>query len=677
MGFEYLDIRRRGAIEHLILNRPAVRNAFNEGMITELTWWADSVTADRSVRAVVLEGAGPVFCAGADLEWMGRMAGFTREQNLLDASELARAFLALDRMPVPVVGRVHGAALGGGAGLAGICDVVVAASDAVFGFTEVRLGLIPAVVAPYVLAKIGRSAARELFLTGDRFDAARARDVGLVHSVVPAPELDAEVDRYLDALLQGAPGAQGEVKQLIAEVSRRGAADVAVALRGGHRAPARVRRRPGGDPGVSGEAGARLARPELRSGNMFARVLVANRGEIAVRIIRSCRELGVETVAVYSDADAGAAHVAVADRAVRIGPAPPADSYLRGDVIIDAARREGAEAIHPGYGFLSENAAFAASCADAGLVFVGPPADAIQRMGSKIEARRLVQASGVPVVPGETPDDQSDEAVIAALTRAGCPALVKPAAGGGGIGMRVVTDAAGAAAAVQAARRDAVGAFGDGTLYVERLIARPRHVEFQIFADDHGQVLSLGERECSLQRRHQKVIEESPLAGPDAGAPDRHGRGRGVGGAGVRVPERRNRRVPARGPAGRTTLLFPRDEHAPAGRAPRDRDGARRRPGAGPVDGRRRPAPAVAPGGAGTSEGTRSSAGSTPKIPRPGSCRNPARCCSTASRRGRACASTAASERAMRCRSSTIPCWPSSWYPAKPARRPLRAPGGP
>src|SRR6188474_1141004 len=185
MGFKYLDIRRDGPIERLVLNRPEVRNAFNEGMIAELTWWANSVSCDGSVRLVVLEGAGPTFCAGADLEWMGRMASFTHDQNVDDASEMARMFLALDRLPVPVIGRVHGAALGGGAGLAAICDIVVAAEATLFGFTEVRLGLIPAVIAPFVVAKIGRSAARELFLTGDRFSAARAREIGLAHSVVP------------------------------------------------------------------------------------------------------------------------------------------------------------------------------------------------------------------------------------------------------------------------------------------------------------------------------------------------------------------------------------------------------------------------------------------------------------------------------------------------------------
>jgi acetyl-CoA/propionyl-CoA carboxylase, biotin carboxylase, biotin carboxyl carrier protein len=246
----------------------------------------------------------------------------------------------------------------------------------------------------------------------------------------------------------------------------------------------------------------------LRS--MFRRILIANRGEIAVRVMRSCREMGIETVAVYSDADAAAVHVGEATRAERIGPPAPRDSYLNVGAIIDAARRSGAEAIHPGYGFLSENAAFAAACADAGVVFVGPPPGAIEQMGSKIEARRLMQASGVPVVPGETPDSQEDSALLAAVDRVGFPALLKPSSGGGGIGMQVIRRRDEAAAAIQSARRNAEAAFGDGTLYVERLVERPRHVEIQIFADDHGNVTSLFERECSLQRRQQKVIEESP-----------------------------------------------------------------------------------------------------------------------------------------------------------------------
>ncbi len=243
---------------------------------------------------------------------------------------------------------------------------------------------------------------------------------------------------------------------------------------------------------------------------MIGRLLIANRGEIAVRVARACRELGVETVMVYSDADANAAHVAAGDRAVRVGPAVAAESYLNIPALIDAARGSGADAVHPGYGFLSENAGFARACADAGLIFVGPPADVIARMGSKIEARRIAMAADVPVVPGRTPTDQSDEGVVAAVEAVGLPALVKASAGGGGRGMRQVHGIAEALAAVQSARREAEAAFGDGTLYVERLIERPYHVEVQICADTHGHVVHLFERECSTQRRHQKVIEESP-----------------------------------------------------------------------------------------------------------------------------------------------------------------------
>ena len=243
---------------------------------------------------------------------------------------------------------------------------------------------------------------------------------------------------------------------------------------------------------------------------MFRRVLIANRGEIAVRVIRACRELGIETVAVYSDADRRALHVRLADRAERIGPPAAKESYLSASAIIDAARRTGAEAVHPGYGFLAENAAFAAGCRDASLVFVGPPPEAIASLGSKTEARRLAATHGVPVVPGEVPADQSDDAIAASVARVGLPVLIKPSAGGGGIGMRTVFDMGAAIESIRGARRDALGAFGDGTLYVEHLVERARHVEIQIIGDHHGHVLHLGERECSLQRRHQKVIEESP-----------------------------------------------------------------------------------------------------------------------------------------------------------------------
>lgn len=242
----------------------------------------------------------------------------------------------------------------------------------------------------------------------------------------------------------------------------------------------------------------------------FDTVLVANRGEIAVRVIRTLRAMGLRSVAVYSDADAHAAHVRAADIAVRLGPAAARDSYLSIDRVVDAARRTGAQAVHPGYGFLSENPAFAAALDAAGIVFLGPPAKAIEIMGDKITAKTTVSASGVPVVPGIAEPGLTDAELIAAATDIGYPVLVKPSAGGGGKGMRRVDDAADLPAALVSARREAASAFGDDTLFLERFVTRPRHIEVQVLADTHGTVLHLGERECSLQRRHQKVIEEAP-----------------------------------------------------------------------------------------------------------------------------------------------------------------------
>jgi acetyl-CoA carboxylase biotin carboxylase subunit len=256
---------------------------------------------------------------------------------------------------------------------------------------------------------------------------------------------------------------------------------------------------------------------------MFDRILIANRGEIAVRVIRACREMGIESVAVYSDADARALHVSLADRAVRIGGPSAAESYLSIDAIIAAASATGAQAIHPGYGFLSENQPFASACAEAGLVFIGPPPAAIEQMGSKIAARTLAEAAGVPVVPGETPPDQSDESIAAAVRSIGFPALLKPAEGGGGIGMKAVREERVLASSIAQARREAQAAFGDGTLYVERLVEKPRHIEFQVFADNHGRVVHLFERECSIQRRHQKVIEETPSTALTAALRERMG----------------------------------------------------------------------------------------------------------------------------------------------------------
>ncbi|UBV18680.1 acetyl/propionyl/methylcrotonyl-CoA carboxylase subunit alpha [Mycolicibacterium fortuitum] len=248
----------------------------------------------------------------------------------------------------------------------------------------------------------------------------------------------------------------------------------------------------------------------MTSTSMFHTVLVANRGEIAVRVMRTLRAMGIRSVAVFSDADAGARHVSEADVAVRIGPAAARQSYLDIDAVVSAAQRTGAQAVHPGYGFLSENADFAAALQAAGIVFIGPPASAIATMGDKIAAKAAVSAFGVPVVPGISRPGLTDEELIAGAPEVGFPVLVKPSAGGGGKGMRVVEQAADLPAALVSARREAAAAFGDDTLFLERFVLRPRHIEVQVLADGHGNVIHLGERECSLQRRHQKVIEEAP-----------------------------------------------------------------------------------------------------------------------------------------------------------------------
>ncbi|MFI1942077.1 biotin carboxylase N-terminal domain-containing protein [Streptomyces purpureus] len=243
---------------------------------------------------------------------------------------------------------------------------------------------------------------------------------------------------------------------------------------------------------------------------MFDTVLVANRGEIAVRVIRTLRALGVRSVAVFSDADADARHVREADTAVRIGPAPAAESYLSVERLLEAAARTGAQAVHPGYGFLAENAGFAQACAEAGLAFIGPPASAISLMGDKIRAKETVKAAGVPVVPGSSGSGLTDDQLAEAAREIGMPVLLKPSAGGGGKGMRLTRVESALMEEIAAARREARASFGDDTLLVERWIDRPRHIEIQVLADGHGNVVHLGERECSLQRRHQKIIEEAP-----------------------------------------------------------------------------------------------------------------------------------------------------------------------
>jgi len=242
----------------------------------------------------------------------------------------------------------------------------------------------------------------------------------------------------------------------------------------------------------------------------FSKILIANRGEIACRVIRTARALGYRTVAVYSDADRDAPHVALADEAVHIGPAPAAESYLQFDAILGACRASGADALHPGYGFLSENAAFAQACEDAGVVFIGPPPSAIEAMGDKALAKQRMIAAGVPCAPGYLGADQADATLVAEAKKLGYPLLVKAVAGGGGRGMRLVRHDSELQAAIEGARREATSAFGDGTLMLERLIENGRHIEIQVFADAHGNAVHLGERDCTAQRRRQKVIEEAP-----------------------------------------------------------------------------------------------------------------------------------------------------------------------
>ena len=307
---------------------------------------------------------------------------------------------------------------------------------------------------------------------------------------------------------------------------------------------------------------------------MFAKVLVANRGEIAVRVIRALDELGIESVAVYSEADRDAQHVKRATEAYLLGPGPATESYLNVDKLMEAIERSGAEAVHPGYGFLAENAAFARRLEEAGITFIGPPASAIDAMGSKTKARELMQDAGVPIVPGTTEPVETLEDAEKIAEEIGYPIAVKAAGGGGGKGFRVALEAEKLQDAFEGAAREGEKFFSDATVYLERYLPDPRHVEVQVLADGHGNVVHLGERDCSIQRRHQKLIEESPapLVDAELRSEDRQDRRR------RRARGRLPRRGHDRGPAlRRGRVLLPGDEHARAGRALRDRGGHRRR----------------------------------------------------------------------------------------------------
>src|SRR6266852_8980170 len=248
---------------------------------------------------------------------------------------------------------------------------------------------------------------------------------------------------------------------------------------------------------------------------MFSKILIDNRGEIAVRIIATCREMDIRTVVVYSEADRHALHVQEADEAFFIGPAPAAQSYLRIDTIIDVAKRSGAQAIHPGYGFLAENTAFVEACEQAGIVFIGPPASVMRLMGSKIAAKHLAQSVNAPIIPGYNGDSHDDAVLLKEAERVSLPLLIKASAGGGGKGMREVHSSTEFLEQLAGARREALASFGDDTVFLERLLLQPRHIEIQILGDTFGNIIHLGERECSIQRRHQKILEESPSVAVD------------------------------------------------------------------------------------------------------------------------------------------------------------------
>ena len=320
---------------------------------------------------------------------------------------------------------------------------------------------------------------------------------------------------------------------------------------------------------------------------MFSKVLIANRGEIACRVLRTCRRLGVRTVAIYSDADEGAMHAALADEAVRVGPAPVKESYLQIDAVVAAAKQTGAEAVHPGYGLLSERSAFARAVADAGIVFIGPPPDVLDALGDKMKARHVAKAAGVASVPGLDEPLPLDDSGALALAREhgeriGYPIIIKAVGGGGGIGMQIVPSADKLERAMKTCSDRARSAFGDARVYLERYLSSPKHIEVQGLCDGRGGAISLGERECSVQRRHQKIVEESPSPAPffREAAGQRPAQRRRRSGAQGFSPRRLRRRGHLRVHRGRRRAsLFPRGERASAGRAPGDGDVHRRRSG--------------------------------------------------------------------------------------------------
>ena len=507
-----VHVHETGRSLRLVLDDPRRQNALSAEMVAEIERVLEN--APPRLAALVVEGAGGAFSAGADLKALSEALarppapGETDPLQALNAAG-GRFFARFAALPFVTIAVVDGAAVGGGMGLAAAADVVVATASARFALTETSLGLPPAQIAPHLVARLGERVTKRLALTGARLDGREAAAVGLADFFCESEEgREAQVEALLEAIERCAPGANAETKRLF-RACRGGpteayvetaAQSFAAALRG-----------PEGREGLAAFVGKRA--PSWGPSEMSARfssVLVANRGEIACRILRAAREEGLRTIAVFSDADAAAPHVRLADRRVRVGSSAPAQSYLSIGALIDAAKATGAEAVHPGYGFLAENADFAEACASAGLVFVGPPPAAIRAMGDKSAAKAKMEAAGVPCAPGYHGDDQSVSRFAQEAGRIGYPVMVKATAGGGGRGMRIVREPEALAAAFAAARSEAENAFGDGRLLIERALLGARHVEVQVFGDEQGRIVHLGERDCSIQRRHQKVIEEAP-----------------------------------------------------------------------------------------------------------------------------------------------------------------------
>ena len=382
---------------------------------------------------------------------------------------------------------------------------------------------------------------------------------------------------------------------------------------------------------------------------MIDKILIANRGEIALRILRAAKELGIATVAVHSTADAHAMHVKLADESVCIGPAPARDSYLNIPALLSACEITGADAVHPGYGFLSENARFAEILEEHGITFIGPKAEHIRLMGDKIEAKLTAKRLGIPCVPGSDGAITGEREALIAAEKIGYPVLVKAASGGGGRGMKVANDKQELAQAIVSARTEAKAAFGDDTVYLEKYLQKPRHIEIQVFGDGKGEAIHLGERDCSLQRRHQKVWEESPSPALNDTQRARDRRDLRQGDARNAIFRRRHDRIFIR----ERRLLFHRDEHAHSGRASRDRGDHRRRSRRRTDPRRRRLAAVDEAGGRHVFSAMRSNAASTPSITRPSAPR-PGASPITIRRAASACASIRRSIRAIRSRPITI-----------------------